>query len=133
MNHLKCSFCGCIFDAELKRCPDCGTKVKRKEANQYYTGPLDLKVAAVANSYPEKDILCSILDAEEIPYLLDFPDGGMASSSLLGEQAAVIHIMVREAELEKHRLCWQKHRIRQKRSTGIPSTSESLLTKTMNK
>ena len=101
MNHLKCSFCGCIFDAELKRCPDCGTKVKRKEANQYYTGPLDLKVAAVANSYPEKDILCSILDAEEIPYLLDFPDGGMASSSLLGEQAAVIHIMVREAELEK--------------------------------
>ena len=101
MNHLKCSFCGCIFDAELKRCPDCGTKVKRKEANQYYTGPLDLKVAAVANSYPEKDILCSILDAEEIPYLLDFPDGGMASSSLLGEQAAVIHIMVRETELEK--------------------------------
>ena len=101
MNNLKCSFCGCIFDAELKRCPDCGTKVKRKEANQYYTGPLDLKVAAVANSYPEKDILCSILDAEEIPYLLDFPDGGMASSSLLGEQAAVIHIMVREAELEK--------------------------------
>ena len=101
MNHLKCSFCGCIFDAELKRCPDCGTKVKRKEANQYYTGPLDLKVAAVANSYPEKDILCSILDAEEIPYLLDFPDGGMASSALLGEQAAVIHIMVREAELEK--------------------------------
>ena len=101
MNHLKCSFCGCIFDAELKRCPDCGTKVKRKEASQYYTGPLDLKVAAVANSYPEKDILCSILDAEEIPYLLDFPDGGMASSSLLGEQAAVIHIMVREAELEK--------------------------------
>ena len=101
MNHLKCSFCGCIFDAELKRCPDCGTKVKRKEANQYYTGPLDLKLAAVANSYPEKDILCSILDAEEIPYLLDFPDGGMASSSLLGEQAAVIHIMVREAELEK--------------------------------
>ena len=101
MNHLKCSFCGCIFDAELKRCPDCGTKVKRKEANQYYTGPLDLKVAAVANSYPEKDILCSILDAEEIPYLLDFPDGGMASSSLLGEQAAVIHIRVREAELEK--------------------------------
>ena len=58
-------------------------------------------MAAVANSYPEKDILCSILDAEEIPYLLDFPDGGMASSSLLGEQAAVIHIMVREAELEK--------------------------------
>lgn len=28
MNHLKCKYCGCIFDAELKHCPDCGTKVR---------------------------------------------------------------------------------------------------------
>lgn len=100
MNHLKCSYCGCIFDADLKRCPDCGTKVKRRDAGQYYTGPLDLKTVATACSVPEKDLLCAILDAEQIPYLLDFPEGGV--SSILGDTASqLIHIQVRESDFAR--------------------------------
>ena len=99
MNHLKCKYCGCIFDAELKHCPDCGTKVRRHDAEQYYTGPLDLKTVATACNFPEKDIICSILDSEQIPYLLDFPEGGV--SSILGAQSALIHIQVKEADFEK--------------------------------
>ena len=99
MNHLKCKYCGCIFDADLKRCPDCGTKVKRREADQYYTGPLDLKAVATACSFPEKDIICSILDSEQIPYLLDFPEGGV--SSIFGDQSTLIHIQVKEVDFAK--------------------------------
>ena len=99
MNHLKCKYCGCIFDADLKRCPDCGTKVKRREADQYYTGPLDLKTVATACSFPEKDIICSILDSEQIPYLLDFPEGG--GSSIFGDQSTLIHIQVKEVDFAK--------------------------------
>lgn len=99
MNHLKCKYCGCIFDADLKRCPDCGTKVKRREADQYYTGPLDLKTVATACSFPEKDIICSILDSEQIPYLLDFPEGGV--SSIFGDQSTLIHIQVKEVDFAK--------------------------------
>lgn len=99
MDQLKCNYCGCVFDAELKRCPDCGTKVKRREKAQYYTGPLALKTVAAAYSYPEKDIICSMLDAEQIPYLLEFPEGGIPS--IFADQSAVIHIRVKEEDAPK--------------------------------
>ena len=51
----RCNDCGTrhehlqkLGEAPLERCPDCGTKVKRRDAGQYYTGPLDLKTVATA-------------------------------------------------------------------------------------
>ena len=48
----------------------------------------------------EKDIICAILESEHIPFLLDYPEGGI-SSSILGDQSTLIHIQVKEQDFTK--------------------------------
>ncbi len=67
-----CRYCSFEFDDTLSRCPECGTKVRRKAEPQ--AAP-ELCLVASAGSTPEAEILCSILQSEGIAYLTECPDG----------------------------------------------------------
>jgi hypothetical protein len=67
-----CKYCSFEFDDTLSRCPECGTKVRRKAEPQ--PAP-ELCLVASAGSMPEAEILCSLLQSDGIAYLTECPDG----------------------------------------------------------
>ena len=90
-----CKYCSFEFDDSLNRCPECGTKVRRKAEPQ--PAP-ELCLVASANSVPEAEILCSILQSEGIAYLTECPDG---FSSVFGGIGGQTDIYVAQADEQK--------------------------------
>ncbi len=91
-----CRYCSFEFDDTLSRCPECGTKVRRK-AGEQQPAP-ELCLVASANSMPEAEILCSILQSEDIAYLTECPDG---LSSVFGGIGGQTDIYVAQADEQK--------------------------------
>ncbi len=99
MGTIKCRYCGAQFSAKLLRCPECGTRVRKRHVHAHRE-ELQLRLVAMALSMPEKDIICSILETEGIHTLLQFPDGS-GVSALTGEPAGRIGIYVAKDDYEK--------------------------------
>ena len=93
-----CRYCSFEFDDTLSRCPECGTKVRRK-AGEQQPAP-ELYLVASANSMPEAEILCSILQSEGIAYLTECPDG---LSSVFGGIGGQTDIYVAREDEQKAR------------------------------
>ena len=82
-----CRYCSFQFDDLLDRCPECGTKVRRKA--RAAEPSMQLALIASARSAPEAEILCSILQSEGIAYLTECPDGFSAVFGGVGGQTDV--------------------------------------------
>lgn len=93
-----CRYCSFEFDDTLSRCPECGTKVRRK-AGEQQPAP-ELCLVASAGSMPEAEILCSILQSEGIAYLTECPDG---LSSVFGGIGGQTDIYVAREDEQKAR------------------------------
>lgn len=82
-----CKYCSFEFDDTLSRCPECGTKVRRK-AGEQQPAP-ELCLVASAGSMPEAEILCSLLQSDGIAYLTECPDGLSSVFGGIGGQADI--------------------------------------------
>ncbi len=91
-----CRYCSFQFEDSLERCPECGTKVRRR-AQPNSPAP-QLALVASAHSAPEAEILCSILHSEGIAYLTECPDG---FSSVFGGVGGQTDIYVAKADEER--------------------------------
>jgi len=100
MGTVKCRYCETVFNEELDRCPECGTKVKKKISDEYYEGELNLCLVATALSVSERDIICSILASEGVQVLLQTLDGG-GTATLLGDPGGRTEIYVSKEDFEK--------------------------------
>ena len=92
-----CKYCSFEFDDTLSRCPECGTKVRRKAEPQ--PAP-ELCLVASAGSMPEAEILCSLLQSDGIAYLTECPDG---LSSVFGGSGGQTDIYVAREDEQKAR------------------------------
>lgn len=98
MAEITCKYCGARFNETLRRCPECGVRVR--DSAPKYKKDLHLKLAATACTQPEADMICSILEAENIPFVLEYPDGG-PSPALFVEMVSRTEIYVSEEDFEK--------------------------------
>ncbi len=90
-----CKYCSYEFDDALDRCPECGTKVRRKKDK---SNEPDLALIATLNSAPEAEILCSILQSENIAFLTECPDG---FSSVFGGIGGQVEVYVKKEDEQK--------------------------------